>query len=73
MRCPLCNEPTKVVRSLYAGPAGKALERRCPNGHRWTFATQLVGQIKKRGDGVHAIAARLARGEDPVPKGDDDT
>lgn len=68
MECPICKKSTKAVRSLYAGGAGKAIERRCPDGHRWTFAVQLVGQIRKRGDGPHAIATRLARGENPVPQ-----
>lgn len=68
MECPTCKEPTRVIRSLYAGSAGRAVERRCANGHRWTYALQLVGPIKKRGDGPHATAARIERGENPVPE-----
>ncbi len=68
MNCPTCNEPTKAIRSLHAGGAGKAVERRCPNGHRWTYATQLVGPIEKRGDGPHAVATKIANGENPVPQ-----
>ena len=68
MKCPICQEPTRAVRSLHAGDAGKAVERRCPNNHRWTYATQLVGPIEKRGDGPHAIATKIARGENPVPE-----
>ena len=72
MDCPICNTPTRAVRSLHAGPAGKAVERKCANGHRWTYATQLVGPIEKRGDGPHAIATKIAKGENPVPENDHD-
>lgn len=68
MNCPQCDEPTRAVRTLHAGASSKVVERRCPNGHRWTFALQLVGKIEKRGDGPHAVATKLARGENPVPE-----
>lgn len=68
MECPICKEMTRAIRSLHAGTAGKAVERRCPNGHRWTYALQLVGPIKKRGDGPHAVATKIEKGINPVPE-----
>lgn len=70
MNCPICNQPTRAVRTISSGTAGKATERTCPNGHRWTYALLLVGAIERRGDGPHAVATRIARGENPVPEKD---
>jgi len=68
MDCPICNQPTKAIRVISAGGSGKATERRCPNNHRWTYATLLVGEIKKRGDGPNAVATKIEQGENPVPR-----
>jgi len=70
MDCPICNEPTRAIRTLSVGTAGSSTERRCPNGHRWTYATLLVGEIKKRGDGAHAVATKIENGVNPLPQSD---
>lgn len=67
MKCPMCGKENRAVRVIPAGNAGKAIERRCPEGHRHVYAVQLVGEIRGRGDGPSAIASRMARGENPVP------
>ena len=68
MNCPICNEPTRAVRTVSSGAGGKAVERRCPNDHRWTYALLLVGAIEKRGDGPHAVATKIAEGKNPIPE-----
>lgn len=66
MRCPNCETRLKVTNVISTG-AGRTQAAECAACRkRFTFVTVLVGEIKGRGDGPHALAKRLAAGEDPV-------
>lgn len=67
MDCPICNQPSKVVRTYAAGQGAKTVERVCPQGHQHVYAVQLVGAVDKRGTGAYAVASKLRRGENPIP------
>ena len=65
MKCPLCNADTKVRHTHIAGEC-KTTERVCENGHKLTFVTTFLCEVKKRGDGAYAVAQAIRKGKTRV-------
>jgi hypothetical protein len=66
VKCPECGRRLRVTNVISTG-SGKTQAAECGRCRkRFTFMTVLVGEIKERGDGPHAIAQRLKAGEDPL-------
>lgn len=73
MNCPKCGNRLRIVRTVSAGPAGKASEAVCDDCEaRFTTVTMFLSPSGGRGRGAHATAGRLRRGEITVEVKNDD-
>ena len=66
MNCPKCKRARLRVTNVISTGSGKTQAAECCGCKtRFAFITVLVGEIKARGDGPHALAKRLLAGESP--------
>lgn len=64
MRCPTCDAPLRVVRTVRSSPQQKAVEWACEQCHAsWVGATTVLRSQSEYGTGAHALASKLRSGE----------